>query len=64
MRVKICSITPSKKKLAKVKLSEMASWEEYAGMTDEQEDFHTQTYMDYISGKRGPKAKRIYVSEN
>jgi hypothetical protein len=61
VKIKVLGIGPKKVNLQKVDFS---SWEIYTGMTEEQEDFFKQTYMDYIMKSGRAKQKHIYFCQN
>jgi hypothetical protein len=63
MRVKISvlAVGPKKVKLSKINF---ADWFIYTGMTEEQEDFFKQTYMDYLLKTDKKKQKHIYFCQN
>jgi len=61
VKIKVLKIGPKKVNLSKINFSD---WHEYAGMTEEQEDFFRQTYMDYILKSARTRQKRIYFCQN
>ena len=63
MKIKIVHMVKPLKTRS-LKHLDIFSWEAYTGLTDEQEEFYARTYVDYISGRRGVREKKIYLSNN
>ena len=61
VKIKVLGVGPKKMKLHKIDFSD---WKLYTGMTEEQEDFFKQTYMDYITKPGKARLKHIYFCQN
>lgn len=61
VKIKVLGVGPKKVKLNKIDFS---GWESYTGMTEAQENFFKQTYMDYITKPGKAKQKHIYFCQN
>ena len=61
VRLRVLRIGPKNVKLSKINFSK---WHIYTGMTEAQEAFFRQTYMDYIVKPGKAKQKHIYYCQN
>jgi hypothetical protein len=61
VKIRVLGIGPKNVKLNKINFSK---WRIYEGMTEEQEDFFKQTYVDYIIKPGKVKQKHIYFCQN
>jgi hypothetical protein len=61
VKLKVLGLGPKKVKLHKINFSD---WDIYTGMTEEQEEFFKQTYMDYITRPRKYQQKHVYFCNN
>jgi hypothetical protein len=61
VKIRVLGIGPKKVKLSKINFSD---WYIYTGMTEEQEDFFKQTYMDYLLEPAKSRQKHIYFCQN
>lgn len=62
MRVRINIVKQSP--LLKPSLREIAGWEPYLGITEEQEEFFRMTYINCLNSKSKVKPKRILLNNN